>query len=74
MYNPHRIKLLTRLQVGLSHLGEPKFRNNFKIPYAHFATAVDILKQLFTSFFTAQISQIKEKLFSMKLVKSNVLC
>ena len=29
-HNPHGIKLLTRLQVGLSHLREHKFRHNFQ--------------------------------------------
>ena len=45
----------------------------FKTPYTHSATVVSILKQLFTSFSTAQITQIKEKLFLKKLVASNVL-
>ena len=35
----------------------------FKTLYTHSATAVGILKQLFTSFSTAQITQIKETLF-----------
>ena len=30
VYNPHEIKLLTRLRVGLSHLREHKFRHNFQ--------------------------------------------
>ena len=30
VHNPHRIKLLTRLRVGLSHLRERKFRHNFQ--------------------------------------------
>ena len=30
VYNPHRIKLLTRSRVGLSHLREHKFRHNFQ--------------------------------------------
>ena len=30
VHNPHEIKLLTRLQVGLSHLCEQKFRHNFQ--------------------------------------------
>ena len=34
---------------------------------------VGILKQLFTSFSTAQIAQIKGKSFSIKLITSNVL-
>ena len=29
MHNTHGIQLLTRLRVGLSHLGEHKFRHNF---------------------------------------------
>ena len=29
VHNPHGIKLLTRLRVGLSHLREHKFRHNF---------------------------------------------
>ena len=34
----------------------------FKTPWTHSATVVGILKQLFISFSTAQITQIKEKL------------
>ena len=30
MHNPHGIKLLTRLRVGLNHLREHKFRHNFQ--------------------------------------------
>ena len=30
MHNPHGIKLLTRLEVGLYHLYEHKFRHNFQ--------------------------------------------
>ena len=30
VHNPHGIKLLTRLRVGLSHLREHKFRHNFQ--------------------------------------------
>ena len=30
VHNPHGIKLLTRLRVGLSHLREHKFRQNFQ--------------------------------------------
>ena len=30
MHNPHRVKLLTRLWVGLSHLRKHKFRHNFQ--------------------------------------------
>ena len=32
VHNPHGIKLLTKLRVGLSHLREHKFRHNFKTP------------------------------------------
>ena len=62
MHNPHGIKLLTRLRVGLSYLLEHKFRYNFQ----------DSLDP-FCSFSTAQINQIKEKHFLIKLVTSNVL-
>ena len=30
VHNPHRIRFLTRLRVGLSQLGEHKFRHNFQ--------------------------------------------
>ena len=30
VHNPHGMKLLTRLRVGLSHLREHKFRHNFQ--------------------------------------------
>ena len=43
----------------------------FRIPQTHFGTAVGILKELFTSFSTAQFTQTKEKLFSIKLVTLN---
>ena len=38
----------------------------------HFATGVDILRQLFTPLSTAQITEIKGKPFPIKLVTSNV--
>ena len=69
VHNPHGIKLLTRLRVGVSHLREHKFRHNFQ-------DSLDLLcncsrhveTKIFTSFSTAQITQIKEKLFLKKLL------
>ena len=65
--NPHEIKLLTR--VGLGHLHEQKLPKRL----SSFATTVGTLKQLLTSFSTAQIIQIKEKSFLRKLVTSSIL-
>ena len=74
VHDPHGIvKLFTRLRVGLSHLWQHTFRHNFQDFLTHSETEVDILKQVFTSFSSAQITEIKEKLFSAKLVTSNIL-
>ena len=66
VYNPHGIKLLTTLRVGISDLQEHKFRHNFQHSLDSF---FDILKQLLASFSVAQITQTKEKLFLKKQKK-----
>ena len=68
VHNPHGIKLLTRL-LGYVICVNINLDTIFKTPYTHSATAVGILKQLFTSFSTAQITQIKEKLFLKKRIE-----
>ena len=68
-HNSYGIKLPIILRVGLSHLREHKSRHNFQDSLDAFY----IVKQLFTSFSIAQITQINEKPFSIKLVTSNVL-
>ena len=45
MYNLYRIKLLTGLRFGPSHLCKHKYRHNFQDCQDPFATAADILKQ-----------------------------
>ena len=46
VHNPHGIKRLTRLRVGLSHLREQKFRYNFKTPYTHSVNNFSLLSPL----------------------------
>ena len=74
VHNPHGIKLLIRLRVGLGHLREHKFRHNFQDSLDPFCNCGrHIETTIFTSFSTAQITQIKEKLFLKKILTSNVL-
>ena len=51
-----------------------KFRYNFLASLYPFCNCGYLMKQIFTSFSTAKIPQIKEKLFPTKLATSNVLC
>ena len=62
--------ILTRLRVGLSHLREHIFRHKLPDSLDPFCNCGQHIKQLFTSFSTAQITQVKEKLFPIKLVIS----
>ena len=66
VHNPHGIKLLTRLRVGLSHLREHIFRHNFEDSLDPFCNCGRHI-ELSTFFSTTQITQ-------KKLVTSNVLC
>ena len=73
VHNPHGIKLFTRLRVGLSHLREHKFRDNFQDsldPFSNYGRHIETTTQRKS---TAQYTQIKEKSFLKKLVTSNVL-
>ena len=70
VHNPHRMKLFTRLQAGLNQLREHKFRQNFQDFRQLFCNYGWHIETIFTSFFTAQITQIKGKSFSKKLVTS----
>ena len=45
VHNPHRMKLFTRLQVGLNQLREHKFRQNFQDFRQLFCNYVGISKQ-----------------------------
>ena len=51
-------------ELGLQVICVNNLDTLFKTPQTHFVTAVRRLKQLFTSFYTAQIAQFKEELFS----------
>ena len=73
VHNHHGIKLITRLRVGLSHLRERNFRDNFQDSLDPFCNWGRHIETTIHFFFTAQITQIKEKLFLKKLVTSNVL-
>ena len=53
-HNQQGLKLLTRLQLGPSHLHYHKFKHNFWIPLTHFVAVPLVLKQLFIFFSTAQ--------------------
>ena len=72
VHNPHGIKLLTRLRVGLSHLHEHKFRRNFQDSLDPFCNCGGILKQLGIHFFlhcsnySNQRKTLFEKIINMK--------
>ena len=60
-HNPKRIRPLTRLCLGLSHLCEHKLKPSFQETVSiHFASAVMKLKHLPTTYFTVQPIQMKE--------------
>ena len=61
-HNPKRVKLLTRLRLGLSHLCEHKFKLVFKIHLTLSVAVVMILKPQLISFFTVLIFQMKDQL------------
>ena len=55
------LKLLTRLRLGLSHLGDHKFRHNFQDCVSLCVIVVKILKQQLSSSFTAIIIIVQGK-------------
>ena len=61
IHNPYRIKLLTRLRLGLSHLYDHKFRHCFQDTRNPLCDVVMILKQQHTFFSTAQVSRLLDK-------------
>ena len=64
--------ILTRLRVGLSHLREHIFRHNLPDsldPFCKCGRHIETIIYFFL--FTAQITQVKEKPFPIKLVTSN---
>ena len=56
------------------NLREHKFRHNFQDTLDQFCNCGRYIETTIHFFSTAQINQIKEKLFLKKLVTSNVLC
>ena len=73
VHNPYGFKVLTRLWVGLRHLREQKFKQNFQDsvdPFCNRGKYIETTIHFFPP--TAQINQIKVKLFLTKLVTSNV--
>ena len=57
------LKLITRLRLGLSHLGDHKFRHNFQHWYHQCILAARILKQQLIFSFTAPIIIVQRKLY-----------
>ena len=54
-HNPIGVKLLTRLRLGLSHLRDLKFRNNFQDTLNPFAVTVAEKKLKLLLFFSCQV-------------------
>ena len=76
MHNPHGIKLLTRLRVGLSHLREHTFRHNIQDsldPFCncvqHFETTIYLF--LHCSNYSNQRKTLFEKIINIKRSLSN---
>ena len=71
MHNPHGIKLLTRLRVGLSHLREHKFRHNFQNsldPFCNCGRHIETTIYFFRhcSNYSNQRKTLFEKIINMK--------
>ena len=71
MHNPHGIKLLTRLRVGLSHLREHKFRHNFQDsldPFFNCSGHIETTIQFFLNYsnYSNQRKALFEKISKMK--------
>ena len=71
MHNPHGIKLITRLRVGLSHLREHKFRLNFQEsldPFCNCGWHVETTTHLFLhcSNYPNQKTTLFEKIINTK--------
>ena len=64
MHNPHGIKLLTRLRVGLSHLREHKFRHNFQDSLDPFETTIHFFLHCLNYSNQRKISNIKRSLLN----------
>ena len=63
-HNPKGIKLIKQLWIGLSHLGQHKFKHDFQVPINLYVIVVMILNQQIMFFSTAPYSLIKESLSS----------
>ena len=61
-HNPKRVKLLTRLRLGLSHLCEHKFKHSFQDSLNLSVAVVMILKRQLITFSTVLIFQMKDQL------------
>ena len=59
--NPERVKLITRLRLGVSHIQGHKFKHSFQTVWAHYAAVVLKSKQLLI--FTVSTTYMKEKSF-----------
>ena len=71
MHNPHEIKLLTRLRVGLSYLREHKFRHNFQDsldPFCNCGRHIETTIHFFLhcSNYSNQRKTLFEKIINMK--------
>ena len=71
VHNPHGIKLLTRLRVGLSHLREHKFRHNFQDsldPFCNCGRHIETTIHFFLhcSNYSNQRKTLFEKIINMK--------
>ena len=71
VHNPHGIKLLTRLRVGLSHLHEHRFRHSFQDsldPFCHCGRHIETTIHFFLhcSNYSSQRKTLFEKIINMK--------
>ena len=67
-HNLKRIKYLARLRLGLGHLYEHKFKNDFQDTLNHFVLVAATMKIHITFSSTVPISSLKETLFLTKLL------
>ena len=71
VHNSHRIKLLTRLRVRLSHLCEHKFRHNFQDsldPFCNCSRHIETTSHFFLhcSNYSNQVKTLFEKIINIK--------
>ena len=73
VHNPHGIKLLTRLRVGLSHLREHRFRHNFQDYLDPFCNCSWHIETTIHFFLHCSIYSNQNFFFLKKLATPNVL-